>query len=94
MIISKKKFDEKIREALAEAERERWLHDKIDRVDRECQERLNGINRHLFELEERIKSFDVVRCKDCEHKHGNGCPFYEGIIKSDNDFCSYGEKGE
>ena len=34
----------------------------------------------------------VVRCKDCKHKCGIGCPFYDGVNKSDNDFCSYGER--
>lgn len=35
MIISKKKFNEKIREALEQQEREIWMHERIDRVEGE-----------------------------------------------------------
>lgn len=54
MIISKKKLQEKISEAVERAERERWLHDKIDRVERECQELINGVHRHMHDLEMKI----------------------------------------
>ena len=54
MIISKRKFNEKVREALEQAERERWIHEKIDRVERECQTRLDGMMRHLMSLEEKV----------------------------------------
>ena len=35
MIISRKKFNEKICEALERQDRERWMNEKIDRVERE-----------------------------------------------------------
>ena len=54
MIISKKKFNEKVREALEQAERERWLHEKIDRVDRECNERIDRIVNNMIELEGKV----------------------------------------
>jgi hypothetical protein len=54
MIISKKRFNEKVAEALERAERERYIHEKIERVDRECQERIDGVQRHLFDLEKKI----------------------------------------
>jgi phage shock protein A len=54
MIISKKKLNEKVCEALERAERERWLHDKIDRVERECNERIDGLHRHIMDLEKQI----------------------------------------
>ena len=45
---------------------------------------------------------EVVRCKDCKHRgtdycifHINGEPADEELLrKSDNDFCSYGERKE
>lgn len=37
---------------------------------------------------------EVVRCKDCRYKSGICCPFYDGINKTDNDFCSYGIRNE
>ena len=39
MIISKKKFKEKIAEALEKEGRERYIHERIERVERECRER-------------------------------------------------------
>ena len=54
MIISKRKFNEKVREALEHAERERWVHEKIDRVDRECHGRIDAVQRHLVDLEGKI----------------------------------------
>lgn len=56
MIISKKRFNEKVSEALERADRERYIHEKIDRVQRECQERIDGVCRHLFELEKQVAS--------------------------------------
>lgn len=37
---------------------------------------------------------EVVRCKDCyKHKNGGvGCPFYDGIHRDDDDYCSYGAR--
>ena len=56
MIISRKKFNEKIREAIEQAERERWIHEKIDRVERECNERIEGVLRYCAEFEKRLES--------------------------------------
>lgn len=54
MIISRKRFNEKISEAIERVEKERWMHDKIDRVERECNERIEGLVRHLCDLEQKI----------------------------------------
>ena len=54
MIISKKKFDQKVREAIEREERERWVHEKIERVERECNIRIDNIGRSLCELEKQI----------------------------------------
>lgn len=54
MIISKKRFNEKVQEALAQQDRERWLHEKIDRVERDCENRIEGVQRYCFELEKKI----------------------------------------
>ena len=54
MIISRKKLNEKIAEAIERVEIERWMHDKIDRVERECNERIEGLLRHLCDLEQKI----------------------------------------
>ena len=54
MIISKKKFNEKVNEALARAEHERWLVDRIQNVERECNERIEGVLRYVSELEKKI----------------------------------------
>ena len=58
MIISKKKLNEKIAEALERAERERYLHDKIDRVERECREMVEGVHRHLHDIEMEMRKRD------------------------------------
>ena len=58
MIISKKKFDEKVlekvHEALDRAERDRWIHERIESVDRESCRRFEDLQRHCFELERKI----------------------------------------
>lgn len=54
MIISKKKFNEKVREALDQAERERWMYERIERVERECNERIERIVRNMIELESKV----------------------------------------
>ena len=54
MIISKKKFNEKIAEALNQQDKERYIHEKIDRVDRDCKEMCNHMERHLLDLEMRL----------------------------------------
>ena len=49
----------------------------------------------LGELEEKIENgelVEVVRCKDCNNMDGIGCPFFDGINKTDNDFCNYGKR--
>ena len=54
MIISKKKFKEKIAEALEKEGRERYIHERIERVERECQERIEGAHRRMHDLEMKI----------------------------------------
>ena len=54
MIISRRKFNEKMAEAIERVEKERWMHEKIDRVERECNERIERLVRHLCDLEQKI----------------------------------------
>ena len=58
MIISKKKFDrivqEKVCEALNQADKERWIHERIDVAERESCRRHEEVSRHLWELEKKI----------------------------------------
>jgi hypothetical protein len=58
MIISKRKFNEKMHEALEQQERERYIHEKIDRVEREIYSSIDGITRHLCELEQKVDMLD------------------------------------
>ena len=58
MIISKKKFNEKVREALEQQDRERFIHEKIDRVDREIHSRIDSVMKHLCELEQQVDMLD------------------------------------
>ena len=54
MIISRRRFNEKVHEALDRADRERYVHEKIDRVQRECDERCTGLQRQIWDLENKI----------------------------------------
>lgn len=54
MIISKKKFEEKVREALAQQEREKWIHERIAGVERDSCRRDDELSKHLYELEKKI----------------------------------------
>lgn len=54
MIISRKKFNAKICEALERQDRERWMNEKIDRVERECNERINGVLNYCSDLERKL----------------------------------------
>lgn len=58
MIISKKKFNEKIAEALGRAEHERWLLDRIATIERECREMVDGVHRRLHEIEMKLEKHD------------------------------------
>ena len=37
---------------------------------------------------------EVVRCKDCKHKHGYRCDHFSSnhVCVLDDDYCSYGER--
>lgn len=61
MIISKKKFNEKVQEALNRAEHERWLMNRIENVGRECNERIEGVLRYVSELEKKIEELSGER---------------------------------
>ena len=38
---------------------------------------------------------EVVRCKDCKHLYKDGeCPLRTWFTHTEEDFCSYGERGE
>ena len=54
MIISRKRFEEKMRQAIENAEKERCIFERIDRVNRELAERINELHRHICALEEQI----------------------------------------
>ena len=54
MIISKKKLKEKIAEALEQEGRERYIHEKLARIERECQEMIEGAHRRMHDLEMKI----------------------------------------
>ena len=54
MIISRKRFEEKMRQAVETAEKERYIFDRIDRVNRELDERITGLHKHVCALEEQI----------------------------------------
>lgn len=77
MIISRKKFNEKIQEAINRVETERYIHERIDRVERELGERINEIHRNLFELDNRLK--------ECE----NG---YEGTLHNEKALAMENER--
>jgi polyhydroxyalkanoate synthesis regulator phasin len=57
MIISKKRFNEKIREAIEKAEMARVLHGRVDKAER----RLDAIEKRCAELEARLKKIKEVK---------------------------------
>lgn len=65
MIITKKKYQEDIRKAVEEAvnrvEREQYIHEKIDRIERGLDERIDGLMRYFRQLEERVESIDPIK---------------------------------
>lgn len=75
MIISKKRFDEAIRNAKdevyreverreAERDRERWTSDRLDEANRRMSKAFSDIDRRLTELEKRSaqRSNDIAVC--------------------------------
>ena len=42
------------------------------------------------EIEKRMALEPIVRCKDCIHLHDHDCPIDWG--KTDDDYCSFGER--
>ena len=54
MIISRKRFKEKVQQEIENAEKERYIFERIDRVNRECEERLIAFERHLCAMDEKI----------------------------------------
>ena len=75
MIISKKKFDEAIRNAKeevyreverreAERDRERWTSDRLDEANKRMSKAFGDIDRRLTELEKRSaqRSNDIAVC--------------------------------
>lgn len=75
MIISKKKFDEAIRNAKEEVykeaqqrecqqDHERWVHDRFNDMDRRMSKAFGDIDRRLTELEKRSaqRSNDIAVC--------------------------------
>lgn len=75
MIISKKKFDEAIRNAKeevyreverreAERDHERWVNDRFNEMDRRMSKAFDDLDRRLTELEKRSaqRSNDIAVC--------------------------------
>lgn len=62
MIISKKKYQEDIRKAVEEAvnrvEHEEWVRSRIDGIERNTEERIEGVMRHVLRLEDRLEALD------------------------------------
>ena len=62
MIISKKKYQEDIRKAVDEAlnrvEKEQWMNERIQRIERECNESVDCLHRRIADLEERMEALD------------------------------------
>ena len=55
-----------------------------------------------IEAAQTVDAVLVVRCRECKHRGTDDCIFHikgepadeELLLKLDNDFCSYGERGE
>lgn len=48
----------------------------------------------LIELEE-APGIDICFCKDCSYRNEINCPqYYRRTELRDDDFCSYGQKGD
>ena len=62
MIITKKKYQEAIAKAVEEAvnrvEKEQWMNERIQRIEREFDEHIAGVMRHVMQLEERLEALD------------------------------------
>ena len=62
MIISKKKYQEDIRKAVEEAvnrvEHEAWVRSSMEGIERNTEERIDGVMRHVLRLEERLEALD------------------------------------
>ena len=62
MIISRKKYEEAIAKAVREAvdrvdERE-WVRSRIDGLERYMNDHIEGVMRHVMQLEERVEALD------------------------------------
>ena len=56
-----------------------------------------GYLESVIEAQPTVDAVDVVRCKDCVHRHQTTCPFLIANAykaSSDDDFCSRGERRE
>lgn len=82
MIISKKKYQEDIRKAVEEAvnrvEREQYIHEKIDRIERECNEHVDCLHRRIADLDERLEALDHRKERKLKETEGliewKACP--------------------
>lgn len=65
MIITKKKYQEAIAKAVEEAvnrvEHEEWVRSRIDGIERQMEERIDGMMRHIMQLEERLEALDHAK---------------------------------
>jgi ATP-dependent Lon protease len=95
MIISKKKYQEDILKAVEEAvnriEREQYLNDKIDRIERGLDERIDGLMRYFRDLEQRVESIDPIK----DPVEGRKLKEPEGLVSwKDCPICLRMRKGE
>lgn len=68
MIISRKRFNEKVSEELEKRERERWLCERIERAERECNERIDGVMKYVCDLEAKIALLEGDCCSHGKRK--------------------------
>ena len=49
-----------------------------------------GRVKYALQLVPTVDAVEVVRCKECRHRHDGDCPISWG--KTDEDFCSFAER--
>ena len=69
------------------------IHEVRDAVERDMEE-VRELNRMLLRLNSNAETDPIVRCKDCKHKGGFGCPWWKGEDIPDDWYCANGEREE
>lgn len=52
------------------------------------------IKRHEMVIRASERHLGIVRCKDCRHRDLFSCPLADNDFQKDDDYCSWGERGE